>query len=93
MMNEAKLKPCPFCGNKIKLVVCDDEGNIHYETGYENNPWSGIGYKLCHEIDDDPEQDCPIAGYKGEGEMGIYIYDTREDAIEAWNKRVTDEEE
>lgn len=91
-MNELKLKPCPFCGNKIKLIVCDDEGNIHYETGYENNPWSGIGYKLCHEIDDDPNQDCPIAGYKGQGEMGIYIYDTREDAIEAWNKRVTEEE-
>ena len=28
-MDEIKLKPCPFCGGKVSLVLCDDEGNLH----------------------------------------------------------------
>ena len=36
-----KLKPCPFCGAKIKIVICDDEGNIH-DTEYEKN--LGVGW-------------------------------------------------
>lgn len=42
-----KPKPCPFCGGKVAVVICDDEGTI-----------------------------------------GVHIYDTAEDAIEAWNKRL-----
>lgn len=30
---------------------------------------------------------CPIAGHEGEGVMGVWIYDTREEAIESWNRR------
>lgn len=71
----AELKPCPFCGNKIKIVV------THY---------GGIGYQLYHEITDDPTEQCPIAKHEGEGEMGIYIYDTKAEAIEAWNRRAND---
>ncbi len=43
---------------------------------------------LYHDITDDPTEKCPIAGHEGEGVMGIHIYDTREEAAEAWNRRV-----
>lgn len=83
---EKELLPCPFCGSEIRIVVCDDEGNIR-EDNYENDPWSGLGYRLYHDIADCKNGNCPIAGHEGDGEMGIWIYDTREDAIEAWNRR------
>lgn len=42
----AELKPCPFCGGEISLILCD-------------------------------------GGILG----GVYIYDTEEQAVEAWNRR------
>ncbi len=86
-MAETELKPCPFCGGKICIVVCDDEGNIHGDE-YEYDPWSGLGYRLYHDLRDVPESVmCPIAKHEYEGEMGVWIYNTREGAIEAWNRR------
>lgn len=81
-----ELKKCPFCGGGIRIFVCDDEGNLH-TNDYEKDPWSGLGYQLYHDVDDDPTGECPIAKHRGEGELGIFIYDTREEAIEAWNRR------
>lgn len=26
-----KPKPCPFCGGKVAVVICDDEGNLHWD--------------------------------------------------------------
>lgn len=75
---------CPFCGGEVLVVVCDDEGNIHEEAGYEDDPWSGLGYLLYHDITT-AHRDCPIAGHECEGVMGRKIYDTREAAIAAWN--------
>lgn len=85
-----KLKHCPFCGSKIKIVITDDEGNVH-GAEYEKDPWSGLGYQLYHDITDDPNESCPIAGHVGEGIMGVWIYDTRAEAIDAWNRRANDE--
>ena len=73
-----ELKPCPFCGCKSKIVQCDDEGNVRGEE-YENNPWSGLGYRIVHESDD-----CPI--YTCEDGYNL-IYDSREQAENHWNTR------
>lgn len=79
-----ELKPCPFCGGEVKLLVLDDEFNIRYEE-YESNPRSGLQYGLSHPVDDNPS--CPIATdpYEILGRCG---YDTRKEAAETWNRRV-----
>ena len=80
------LKPCPFCGGKVSLVLCDDEGNLHDEA-YREHPYSGLGFMLHHAHEENPE--CPIASYECDGGIlgGVHIYDTEEQAIEAWNRR------
>lgn len=82
-----KLKPCPFCGGQVKLLIMDDEFNIRGEE-YEKDPWSGLQYGLYHDVDDN--EDCPIATLVDEM-LGVYGYDTREDAAEAWNERRNNE--
>lgn len=47
MQNELKL--CPFCGNKIRIIVCDDEGNEH-DTDAVGRRWNFAifgGYRQC----------------------------------------------
>ena len=84
-----ELKPCPFCGGKVSIILCDDEGNLHDES-YKEHPYSGLGFMLHHAHEDNPE--CPIASYECDGGIlgGVYIYDTEEQAAEAWNRRVND---
>ena len=78
-----ELKPCPFCGGKVSIVLCDDEGNLHDEA-YREHPYSGLGFMLHHAHEENPG--CPIASYECDGGIlgGVYIYDTEE---QAWNKR------
>lgn len=78
----AKLK-CPFCGGEVSVVVCDDEGNLRNDE-YENDHWSGLGYLLYHDKSQ-AKGDCPIAQHEGEGVLGTRIYDTRKEAVQAWN--------
>ena len=82
-----ELKPCPFCGGEVSIVLCDDEGNLHDEA-YRECPYSGLGFMLCHTHEENPE--CPIASYECDGGIlgGVYIYDTEEQAADAWNRRV-----
>lgn len=91
-MNNEKLKLCPFCKKEIQILVCDKEGNIHRESGYEENPWSGLSFALGHWINEEnkPEEDCPIATFPDEI-LGTHLYDTREEAIAAWNRRIGNE--
>ena len=80
-----KPKPCPFCGGRVGITVCDDEGNLH-DREYLARPYSGVGYQLRHTHELNPG--CPIAKYEEEGGIvGVWIYDTAEEAIEAWNRR------
>ena len=74
---------CSFCGGEVSVVVCDDEGNLHNDE-YENDPWSGLGYVLYHD-ESQAKGYCPIAKHKGEGVLGMWIYYTREEAVQAWN--------
>ena len=78
----------PVLRGKAAILICDDEGNIHAEE-YEDNSRSGLGYRIRHSHEENPE--CPIAKYSVDGaEMGVWIYDTRAEAIEAWNRRVSE---
>ena len=78
-----ELKPCPFCGGQVKFLIMDDEFNIHDEE-YEKDPWSGLQYGIYHDVEDN--EGCPIATHVNEI-LGVYGYDTKEDAAETWNER------
>ena len=81
-----ELKRCPFCGkNSVYIGVCDDEGNFHGRLGceYEQDPWSGLSYDLHHE----GWGKCNLCTDGDNQSMGGALFDTAEDAVEAWNKR------
>lgn len=80
-----EIKPCPFCGGEVVVAISDGEGNLRDEE-YEKDPWSGLAYQLSHNVSDNPE--CPVAShYEDGGIIGVWIYDTKESAITAWNTR------
>jgi Lar family restriction alleviation protein len=80
-----KLKPCPFCGGEAKITFSDAEGNMR-DAEYANDPWSGLMFRIYHPHEDN--EGCPIANYDCDGgSMGVYLYETKEEAAEAWNKR------
>lgn len=75
-----ELKPCPFCGGEVSVVVLDDEGNIRDEE-YERDPYSGLSYAVAH---DNPNGACPIANYD---EPLPWLYDSRDGVAHVWNRR------
>jgi hypothetical protein len=87
MKTDKRLKPCPFCGKIPQIYVCDEEGNIHIDE-YENDPWSGLCYAICHDISncDCDNVDCPIATHEGEI-LGTQLYESIDELVEKWNKR------
>lgn len=90
-MSEQTLKPCPFCGGEAKITVSDREGNDR-DADYENEPYSGLSFKITHVHEEN--EGCPIASYECDGaSMGVYLYDSREEAVRAWNTRHVEESE
>lgn len=81
---------CPYCGGAIRIVVCDDEGNIKSDPEtYLKNPWSGLTYGIQHDLKDVPEgYSCPIASFDEDNQlMGTRLYDTENDAYNALRSR------
>jgi len=83
-----KLRPCPFCGGEARIQVTDDEGNLKSDS-YLESPYSGVGYVIVHDISNSTDC-CPIATNSAEIQ-GRYIYTSKQEAIDAWNKRVNDD--
>ena len=89
MSSADNLKPCPFCGGESNLTISDGEGNKR-DAEYENDPWSGLSFRIQHTYEENIG--CPIAKYEEDEAMGVYLYDSREEAIQTWNKRHNDKE-
>lgn len=79
----SEIKPCPFCGKEVGYYICDSEGNLKDED-YLEDPWSGIGYQIRHEMTDGVE--CPIATHEFEG-VGALIYESLDELAKFWNSR------
>lgn len=75
-----ELRPCPFCGGEVSVVVLDEEGNVRDEE-YERDPYSGLSYAVAH---DDPNGACPIATYDA---PLPWLYDSRDSVAHVWNRR------
>lgn len=90
---EVKLLPCPFCGVKPQIIICDDEGNIKRNPEeYIADPWSGLSFALVHPIG--KGQCCPIATDEDDDiVLGNYLYGSLEELIEMWNKRFSEKTE
>lgn len=75
-----KLKPCPFCGEIPKILICDEEGNVHNEE-YINHPYSGLSFALTH-----TNYECPV-GVEEDEILGCVLYETIDELEKAWNNR------
>lgn len=80
------MKPCPFCGKEVEID--DDETLYPTGTGWEINT---AGYKTYKSFRNVPREQwcwsmhCP----ETHGGCGVEMSaDTKEEAIEKWNKRV-----
>jgi hypothetical protein len=80
------MKPCPFCGHPVDL----DDPDTLYPTG---TGWKirAKGFKSYHSFREVPKEQwcysmhCPTTA----GGCGVEMSgDTKEEAIEKWNKRV-----
>ena len=87
-LSQNKLRPCPWCKKVPKIQLTDAEGNFRSES-YLDDSYSGVGYALVH-MTEDPDDKCPIATVDEETILGGMIYDTEEEAIDAWNRREGD---
>ena len=75
MNNIERLLPCPFCGGYPRIIP------YGYSDGFIiEHP---TGYEESTPL-------CPIGNDEGKG-IGVIFYETRQEAIQAWNKRIPEE--
>ena len=70
-----ELKPCPFCGGKAKVKVCDGAGAICADIGTDVL----CGRKMTH---------CLIWCERCRAKTQAYL--TRRGVFNAWNRRTTE---
>lgn len=74
----AKLKPCPFCGGKAKIMECDQELPFSEKIS--------IFFVCCKECGCSPFHFSEVNLYYKEN-CKIIADELRKKAIEAWNRR------
>ena len=72
----AELKPCPFCGGKPKVKVCDGSGSFFSDIGTEVL----FGRKMTH---------CLVICDRCRIRTNAYL--TRRGVFKAWNMRTNNE--
>ena len=75
-MKETELKPCPFCGGKAKVKVCDGSGAYYTDIGTE----MFCGRKMTH---------CLVQCERCRIRTQSYL--TRRGVFNAWNRRADNE--
>ena len=76
-MKETELKPCPFCGGKPRVLVCDGSGQYHSNLGTVVY----YGRKMTHLL---------IMCDKCHIRTQAYL--TRRGVFNAWNRRADNEQ-
>lgn len=73
-MDETKLKPCPFCGKRVAVAGTISE--IEYLDDDEGNSFENSHYMVC----------CSFNKGGCGSSTGVF-WETKEDAINAWNRK------
>lgn len=87
-MTEYELKPCPFCGGEAASFSEDAGGNYKGDNVYMASVGCtecGAGFERYHEGDD-------LSTDEDDREDGMHCYALEAQLVEAWNRRVGEEE-
>lgn len=76
MSDKEKILPCPFCGGYPRII------SYGYADGFIIEHPTGY---------EENTSSCPIGNDEGKG-IGVIFYETRQEAIQVWNKRVYPEQ-
>ena len=84
---KAEILTCPFCGGKLHIQTCNEEGEVHTDE-YLKNSNANIWYCIIHsEIDVPNWKECPIATEFEDEPAGGFIYDSKEEMIMAFKNK------